>query len=113
MPEHTSLITYLLAMFPALRQNAHNLGQSFPSPGHAVEYRGLEPIFGSLLVITFVIFLAAGVRGEFRQLEDSVVPDDTLTTRTFFEAFVGFFYNMAKDVMGARNAKRYCTRACQ
>jgi F-type H+-transporting ATPase subunit a len=107
MPEHTSLITYLLALFPALRQNAHNLGESFPAPGHAVEYRGLEPIFGSLLVIAFVIFLAAGVRSEFRALEDSVIPDDTLTTRTFFEAFVGFFYNMAKDVMGAKSAKRY------
>jgi len=107
MPEHTSLITYILAMFPALRQNARNLGESFPPPGHAVEYRGLEPIFASMLVIAFVIFLAGGVRGEFRRLEDSVVPDDTLPTRTFFEAFVGFFYNMAKDVMGAKSAKRY------
>ncbi len=107
MPEHTSLITYLLAMFPALRQNAHNLGESFPSPGHTVEYRGFEPIFCSMLVIALVVFLAGGVRSEFRRLEDSVIPDDTLTTRTFFEAFVGYFYNMAKDVMGARNAKRY------
>lgn len=107
MPEHTSFITYLLSMFPALRENAHNLGGTFPPPGHPVEYRGLEPIFGSILVIAFVIFLAAGVRGELRRLQSSVVPDDTLTTRTFFEAFVGFFYNMAKDVMGAKNAKRY------
>jgi F-type H+-transporting ATPase subunit a len=107
MPEHTSLITYVLSWFPALRENAHNLGKSFPPPGHEVEYRGLEPIFASLLVIGLVVFLAATVRGEFRSLEDSVVPDETLTTRTFFEAFVGYFYNMAKDVMGARNAKRY------
>ncbi len=74
MPEHTSLITYLLALFPALRDNAHNLGQSFPPPGHPVEYRGLEPIFASLLVILLVVFLAASVRGEFRNLEESVVP---------------------------------------
>lgn len=107
MPEHTSFITYLLGMFPALRENAHNLGGTFPPPGHAVEYRGLEPIFGSILVIALVIFLAAGVRGELRRLQSSVVPDDTLTTRTFFEAFIGFFYNMSKDVMGPRNAKRY------
>jgi F-type H+-transporting ATPase subunit a len=107
MPEHTSLLTYFLALFPALRDNAHNLGQSFPPPGHDVEYRGLEPIFASLLVMGLIVFLAAFVRGEFRNLEDSVVPDETLTTRTFFEAFVGYFYNMAKDVMGARNTKRY------
>ena len=54
-----------------------------------------------------VVGLAASVRGKFRNLDASVVPDETLTVRTFFEAFVGYFYNMAKDVMGARNAKRY------
>lgn len=107
MPEHTSILTYILAYFPALRHNARNLGESFPPPAHVVEYRGLEPIFGSLLVILIVVALASSVRGKLRKLDDSVVPDDKLTTRTFFEAFVGYFYNMAKDVMGAKNAKRY------
>lgn len=107
MPEHTSFLTYLLAMFPALRQNAQNLGGTFPPPSQHVDYRSLEPIFASLLVIALVIFLASGVRSEFRRLKESVVPDDTLTTRTFFELFVGFFYNMTKDVMGAKNAKKY------
>jgi F-type H+-transporting ATPase subunit a len=109
MPEHTSFLTYILAFFPALRENAKNLGTPiFPAEAHnAVEYRGLEPIFASALVIAFVIYLAAGVRGEFKNLDESVIPDDTLTTRTFFEAFAGYFYNMAKDVMGDKNAKRY------
>jgi F-type H+-transporting ATPase subunit a len=109
MPEHTSFLTYILALFPALRENAKNLGTPLlpPDPHHVVEYRGLEPIFASVLVIAFVVYLAAGVRGEFKNLDESVVPDDTLTTRTFFEAFVGYFYNMAKDVMGPRSAKRY------
>jgi len=107
MPEHTSLLTYLLAMSSTLRNNAANLGGSVPPPGHPVEYRGLEPIFASMLVIAFVVSMAIGVRGALRRLEKSIVPDSTLTIRTFFEVFVGFFYNMAKDVMGARNAKRY------
>lgn len=109
MPEHTSFITILLSMLPGLRENAKNLGTPLLPPGehHAVTYRGLEPIFASLLVMVFVVFLAATVRGEFRKLSASVVPDDTLTTRTFFEAFVGYFYAMAKDVMGAKSAKRY------
>jgi F-type H+-transporting ATPase subunit a len=108
MPEHTSFLTYLLALMPGLRENARNLGTAIlPPSNHAVEYRGLEPIFASMLVIAFVVYLAGSVRGEFRQLEDSVVPDETLTTRTFFEAFIGYFYDMAKDVMGAKNAKRY------
>jgi F-type H+-transporting ATPase subunit a len=108
MPEHTSFITYILALMPGLRANAHNLGTALLPPSeHGVDYRGLEPIFASMLVIAFVVYLAAGVRGEFRRLEESVVPDDTLTTRTFFEAFIGYFYGMARDVMGPRSAKRY------
>ena len=108
MPEHTSFLTYLLARLPGLRENAHALGGPILPPGdHTVEYRALEPIFGSLLVILFVIYLAATVRGEFRHLKSSVVPDDTLTTRTFFEAFAGYFYTMARDVMGPKSTKRY------
>jgi F-type H+-transporting ATPase subunit a len=107
MPEHTSFLTYILALLPGLRENAHNLSGISADGFTSVEYRGLEPILGSLLVIAFVVYLAAGVRGEFRDLDASVVPDETLTTRTFFEAFVGYFYGMAKDVMVAKSAKRY------
>jgi len=108
MPEHTSWITYLLARLPALRENAQNLGHAFfPPGGPKVEYRGLEPIFAGMLVMLFVIYLAAGVRGEFRDLESYVVPEETLTARTFLEAYVGYFYDMAKEVMGAQNAKRF------
>jgi F-type H+-transporting ATPase subunit a len=110
MPEHTSFLTYLLARFPALRENAHNLGMGFPAPGHSVEYRALEPIAASLLVILLVLWLAAGSRGEMRKSKENEAwwqPEDELTTRTFFEAFVGYFYNMARDVMGPKSAKRY------
>jgi F-type H+-transporting ATPase subunit a len=106
MPEHTGFLTYLLAASATLRDNAHNLGRSFI--GHRlVEYRGLEPIFTSLLVIALVTWLGITVRDELRDLKSSVVPDETLSTRTFFEAFFGYFYEMAKDIMGPRNAKRY------
>ncbi len=105
MPKHTGFLTYLLARFPALRDNAHNVGKSLM--GHEVDYRGLEPIFMSMIVIAAFLFVASEVRSQFKKLDESVIPDDTLTTRTFFEAFFGYFYGMAKDVMGARNAKRY------
>lgn len=112
MPEHTGFLTYLLARSDVLRQNAHNVGSSVmtlvnPTQGYVVQYRGLEPIFTSMLVIMLIVFLAASVRSEFRQLDESVIPDETLTTRTFFEAFFGYFYSMAKDVMGPKSAKRY------
>lgn len=106
MPKHTGFLTYLLAKWDALVHNAHNVGESFLNH-HPVEYRGLEAIVMSLLVMLVVIYLAAEVRGQYRRLNESVVPDDTLTLRTFFEAFFGYFYAMAKDVMGAANAKRY------
>ena len=91
MPEHTGFLTYLLARLPGLRENAHNVGKTLIG-GHHVDYRGLEPIFMSMLVILVLIYLAAEVRGQFRKLNESVIPDDTLTLRTFFEAFFGYFY---------------------
>jgi F-type H+-transporting ATPase subunit a len=106
MPKHTGFLTFLLAQFPALRENAENVGKSVMN-GTPVEYRGLEPLFMSLLVMLAVIFMASRVRKTLTNLEAGVVPDDTLTLRTFFEAFFGYFYAMAKDVMGPVNAKRY------
>lgn len=106
MPEHTGLLTYLLAKLPGLRENAHNVGHTLVG-GHHITYRDLEPIFMSIIVILVLVGLAASVRGQFRKLSDAVVPDETLTLRTFFEAFFGYFYNMAKEVMGPKNAKKY------
>jgi F-type H+-transporting ATPase subunit a len=106
MPEHTGFLTYLLARLPGLRENAHNVGKTILG-GHEVDYRGLEPIFMSMLIILLLIYLASEVRGEFRNLNESVVPEEKLTLRTFFETFFGYFYDMAKEVMGPHNAKRY------
>lgn len=106
MPEHTGFLTYLLAKLPGLRENAHNVGHTFLG-GHHIDYRGLEPIFTSILVILVILYLAAEVRGQYRKLNASVVPDEKLSLRTFFEAFLGYFYNMAKEVMGPKNAKKY------
>src|SRR4051812_42494689 len=99
MPEHTGFLTYLLAQLPGLRENAGNIGKTFIG-GHRVDYRGTEPIFMSLLVIVLFVLLASEVRGQYRRLNEAVVPDDKLTLRTFFEAFFGYFYSMAREVMG-------------
>jgi len=106
MPKHTGFLTYLLALFPALKENASNVGKTVL--GHEdVTYRGLEPIFMSMLLIVLVVILAGVVRSKFRKLDEAVVPDETLTLRTFFEAFLSYFYGMASDIMGKKNAKRY------
>ena len=63
MPEHTTFLHYLLARLPGLRENAHNLGTALvPPSAHAVEYRHLEPILASMLVMAFVLYLASSVQ---------------------------------------------------
>ena len=106
MPEHTSFLSYLIAMFPALGENMHNFGQTFL--GHKpVDAHGAEPIAASILVFLLIVLLALGARSKITDYESSVIPDDKLTLRTFFEIFVGFFYNMMKDMMGPTRAKKY------
>jgi F-type H+-transporting ATPase subunit a len=106
MPKHTSFITYLLARIDAIRLNGTNLGETFVGHEH-LDYRATEPIFTSLLVALVIIYLAVEVRSQLRKLDESVIPEDKLTLRTFFETFFSYFYGMMKDVMGPTNAKRY------
>lgn len=105
MPEHTSLLHYLLARLGPLKEHAHNVGPT--AFGHHIGYKELEPLFMAMLVMLVIIYLASEVRGTYRRLNVSTVPEEELTLRTFFEVFFAYFYNMAKDVMGPKNAKRY------
>jgi len=105
MPSHTSFLTYLLAMFPALRQNSQNVGKTLM--GNQVEYRGIEATFMSLILMGLILVAAFSARKVYRRVGEAVVPDDTLTLRTFFEAFFGFFYDLVKGVMGPERAKQY------
>ena len=105
MPEHTSFLSYLLAMFPALAENMKNFGQSAfgkPVGGHEA-----EPIAASLLVTGIILALAFAAKGKIADHDKSVIPDDKLSLRTFWELFVGYFYNMMKDMMGPKRAKRF------
>ena len=105
MPEHTSFFSYLIAMFPALGENAHNLGTSVF--GKQVSAHNLEPLVTALFVTLLVIGLAALTRSKIVDHEKSVIPDENLSLRTFMEVLIGTFYDMMKDMMGAKRAKRY------
>jgi F-type H+-transporting ATPase subunit a len=104
MPEHVSLLHYLLARSDQLKKSAHNFHTAF---GHHVGYRDFEPLFMAALIMLVIIYLASEVRATYRRLNISTVPETELTLRTFFELFFEYFYTMAKEVMGAKNAKRY------
>jgi F-type H+-transporting ATPase subunit a len=113
MPEHTTFISYLLyQIFGASEAHAmfgHGIISSAMQPGGgaAPSWHSWEPILTSILVILVVVALAARTRAKLSDVDSAVVPDDKLTLRTFMEAFVGFFYDMTKDVMGPKRAKKY------
>jgi F-type H+-transporting ATPase subunit a len=105
MPEHTSFFSYLIAMFPALGENMRRLGHTVggqPLVGHSA-----EPLVASLVITVLIIVLAVVTKGRITKLDDAVIPDDKLSLRTFMEVFVAYFYDMMKDMMGAKRAKRY------
>ncbi|MBX3192675.1 MAG: F0F1 ATP synthase subunit A [Labilithrix sp.] len=106
MPEHTSYLSYLIELFPALGLNMHNFGTTFLA-GRPVDAHGAEPLVASLLVLVLAIGLAFRAKAQVADYQKSVIPDDKLTLRTFFEIFVGYFYGMMKDMMGPTRAKRY------
>ncbi len=106
MPEHTTFFSYLLAQFPALRQNMAAFGETFL--GHqAVSVHGAEPLAASVAVMLVIVFLALLTRQALVNREVAVVPDATLTLRTFFEVWVGYWYGLMRDMMGPKRAKRY------
>jgi len=106
MPEHTSFISYLLALFPGLSHNAEALGKMVMS-GQPVSEHHVEPFVTAVLVVGVILALAAMVRGQLLQADKAVMPEARLTLRTVIEVFVGFFYSIARDVMGPKRAKQY------
>jgi F-type H+-transporting ATPase subunit a len=107
MPEHASWLTLILAHIKdTLSHNASAIGDSFVAK-HPAGWQSFEPIIASLLVFVLVIGVALRVRARLADPDEAVIPDDSLTLRTFMEAFLGYFYDLAKSVMDAERAKKY------
>ncbi len=107
MPNHSSWLTFVLEYFKdTLSHNASVVGESFI--GHSEPtWHTFEPIAASALIMVVLLFIARRVRFQLEDTDNAVIPDATLTLRTFMEAFIGYFYAMAKDVMGPVRAKKY------
>jgi F-type H+-transporting ATPase subunit a len=105
MPEHTSFFSYLIALFPALGQNMKSLGHTLQ--GRPVTTHSAEPVVASFFIALLIIGLAYSIRSKLSDVKSSVIPDEKLTIRTFFELVIGTFYNMMKDMMGPKRAKRF------
>jgi F-type H+-transporting ATPase subunit a len=107
MPEHTSWFTLLLAhMHETLDQNAQAFGETVIRH-EAPSWRSFEPLAAALFVTLLVLGIALRVRSRLQNPDDAVVPEDRLTLRTFMEAFLSYFYDLAKSVMDAERAKKY------
>jgi F-type H+-transporting ATPase subunit a len=107
MPQHSSWLTFLLAhMRETLDENATNLGNSLIG-NQPASWHSFEPIGAALLVALLVLALALWGRKQLSDLDQAVIPEERLTVRTSLEVFFGFFYDLAKNVMGPVRAKRY------
>jgi len=106
MPEHTSFFSYFLALFPELSRNMGIFGETFL--GHRpVDAHSAEPIAASVAVMVVILALVLAVRPVLARREQAVIPEATLTLRTFFEVWIGYWYGLMKDMMGAKRAKQY------
>lgn len=106
MPDHSTWLTLVLAYVKdTLEHNAHQLGATFV--GHTQpSWQSWEPIAAALFVAILVLAFAAIVRGKVAG-DAAVIPEESLTARTFAEAFLEYFYDLAKSVMDAERAKKY------
>ncbi|HEY3496043.1 MAG TPA: F0F1 ATP synthase subunit A [Polyangiaceae bacterium] len=107
MPEHASFLTLILAHFrETLDHNTNLLGRSVVA-NEAPTWHSFEPLAASILVATLVILMGFVVRARLADSKKALIPEDTLTLRTFAEAFLAFVYDTAKSAMDAERAKRY------
>ena len=107
MPEHSSWLTLILSHFKdTLEHNADVLGDSVVGK-QAPTWHGFEPLFASLFVMTLILLIAVRTRTRLDKTDEAIIPEDKLTLRTFMEAFLAYFYDLAKSVMDAERAKKY------
>lgn len=107
MPGHSSWFTFLLAgMKENLSRNTSLIGDTLIN-GRPPTWMSFEPIVAAIFVAVVVLILGMAARARLTKLDEMVIPDDRLTLRTFMEIFLGYFYDLAKSMMGAERAKRY------
>src|SRR5688572_607906 len=106
MPEHSTWLTFALGYVKdTLSHNAASIGDSFI--GHVEPtWQSFEPITASAIMMLLVLAFAMSVRGRLAGCR-ALIPDERLTLVTFAEAFLEYFYDLAKSVMDADRAKKY------
>ncbi|HMA96674.1 MAG TPA: F0F1 ATP synthase subunit A [Polyangiaceae bacterium] len=107
MPSHSTWLTFILgSMKDNLDANVEAIGNSLMN-GHPPTWMSFEPIVAAMFVAFIVLVLALLARARLVKLDEAVIPDDKLSLRTFMEVFLGYFYDLAKSMMGPKRAKKY------
>lgn len=107
MPDHATWFTWILEHIKeTLSHNSAVLGHTVMN-GEAPTWMSFEPIIVSLFVAVLLVLLGFATRSSLSNADEAVIPEARLTIRTFMEAFLGYFYDLAKSVMDAERAKKY------
>jgi F-type H+-transporting ATPase subunit a len=107
VPEHTSFLTLILAHAKeTLAHNAGYLGNTFVK-GEPPTWRSTEPIIAAFIVALILVLLGLWARARLSRVDERVVPEARLSLMTFVELFLGYFYDLAKTIMGPERAKKY------
>jgi len=107
MPSHSTWLTFILgSMKDNLDANVEAIGHSLMN-GHPPTWMSFEPIVAAIFVALIVLVLALLARARLVKLDEAVIPDEKLSLRTFMEVFLGYFYDLAKSMMGPKRAKKY------
>jgi F-type H+-transporting ATPase subunit a len=107
VPEHTSFLTLLLAHAKeTLAHNVGYLGDTFVD-GKPPTWQSAEPILSAFIVACLLVFIGFRARARLNRLDERVVPEARLSLATFVELFLGYFYDLAKTIMGPERAKKY------
>lgn len=106
MPDHATWLTLLLEYFrETLEHNTDLIGQSLM--GKDPTWLSFEPLIAAALVAALLLLVSLSVRSRLASDDNGVIPDDTLTLRTFMEAFLGYFYDLTKTIMDEKRARKY------
>jgi F-type H+-transporting ATPase subunit a len=66
---------------------------------------GVQHLFGMALVLIILFIIALSANASLRNTQRALVPEDTMSARTFVELLVSTAYGMMSDIMGKKAAR--------
>ena len=116
MPEHESWFSlYLPGLADAIaaltmRMNFAITGQEGTWLNHESYGHGgssVDHVVGALFMLALVSTLAIIANGKLQDVKAAIIPDETLTVRTFFELMIGGVLGMMEPIMGKKAARYF------